>query len=38
LEDSQVAAALLWPDAAADEPARLELRRLQPAVAPSLKV
>jgi hypothetical protein len=38
LEDPLVAAALLWPDAAAEDPARLELRKLQAAVAPSFKV
>ena len=38
LEDPRAAAALLWPDAAADDPAQLSLKRIQAAVVPRFKV
>lgn len=38
LEDPRAAGALLWPDAAADDPAILSLKRLQASVAPRYKV
>ncbi len=38
LEDPQLAAELLWPNAAEDDPGKLSLTRLQSSVAPSFKV
>lgn len=38
LEDPRAAGALLWPDAAAEDPSKLDLKRMQASVAPQFKV
>lgn len=38
LEDPRLAGALLWPSAAEEDPAKLELKRLQASVVPGFKV
>ena len=38
LEDPRAAAALLWPDAAAEDPSKLSLKRIQASAAPRYKV